>query len=73
MPIVFLDINLLLELVDRYDPITHISKHINREVVLKLDVDSPRESFGLQPIEDVIDRIVFKMFEEYFNQARHHL
>ena len=42
MPIVFKDVNLFLELVSRYDEITHKVKDINGKVFLRIDADSIR-------------------------------
>ena len=52
VPIVFKDVDLLLELVSRYDEITHKVKDINGRVFLRINVDSIREAFNLHSFEE---------------------
>ena len=42
MPTIFKDVDLLLELVSRYDEITHEVKDVNGKVFFRIDVDSIR-------------------------------
>ena len=42
MPTIFKDVDLLLELVARYDEITHEVKNINGNVFLRIDANSIR-------------------------------
>lgn len=65
----FLDIDLLLELVQGYDLITHEIRDLDGNFLLKVDVESIREDFKLYSVDEVTDMIDFKMFDEAFDQA----
>lgn len=68
MPMIFLDVDLLLELVDKYDPMSHLIKNINGEVLLRVEVVSIRTTFVLHLATNITDEIDFNMFEEAFDQ-----
>lgn len=69
MPTIFLDFDLLLELVDIYDPPSHEIRDIHGGVLMKINADLIRESFGLFPAKEVTDVIDSQMFEEAFDRA----
>ena len=69
MPMVFKDIDLLLELVSRYDEITHKVNDINGEVFLRIDVDSIREAFNLHALEEATYSVNLEMFHKDFDNA----
>lgn len=69
VPAIFLDIDLLLDLVERYDPITHEIKDVDGNVLLKIDIDSIRKAFNLHLADEVTDSVDFKILDEAFNHA----
>lgn len=66
----FPDIDLLMELVDRYGPITYIIRALDGEVLVIIDAESSRKAFDLHPALDKTDEIDFKLFEEAFDKVR---
>ena len=66
---VFKDIDLLLELVLRYDEITHEVKEINGRVFLRINVDSIREAFNLHSLEEANYSVNLEMFGKEFDNA----
>ena len=70
MPTVFKDVDLLLELVSRYDEITHEVKDINGRLFLKISVDSIREAFNLHALEEATYSVNLEMFGKAFENAK---
>ena len=69
VPTVFKDVDLLLELVLRYDEITHEVKDINSRVFLTINVDSIREAFNLHPLEEANYSVNLEMFGKAFDNV----
>ena len=70
VPIVFKDVDLLLELVSRYDQITYEVKDINSRVFFRISADSIREAFNLDPLEEENYNVNLEMFGKAFDNAR---
>lgn len=63
-----MDIDLLLEIEKKYDPITHTIMDLDGEFLLRVDVESIRKEFDLHSLLEVNNKIDFKLFEDAFNQ-----
>ena len=69
MPIMFKDVDLLLELLSRYDKITHKVKDINMKLFLKIDGDSIRQAFNLHALEETTYSVNMEVFGKDFENA----
>ena len=69
VPTIFKDVDLLLELVSRYDEITHEVKDINGRVFLKINANSIREAFNLHALEESIYNVNLEMFGRAFESV----
>lgn len=68
VPIVYRDIDLLGELIERYDPITQQVMDIKGRVFLKIGAGEIRESFSLTPDQQVTHEIDFNSFDRAFGK-----
>ena len=69
VPTIFNDVDLLLDLVFRYDEITHEVKEINGRVFLKINAESIREAFNLHALEEANYSVNLEMFGRAFENA----
>ena len=69
MPSFLNHVELVSEMVARYDNITHKIRDIDGNVLLKIDVESIRQAFGLSSLEEVIDRVDLNMFQQAFDDV----
>ena len=69
MPKIFKDVDILLELVSRYDEITHEVKEIHGRVFLKINFDYIREAFNLHALEEESYSVNLEMFGKAFKNV----
>ena len=70
VPTVFKDVDLLLELVSRYDEITHKDKDVNGRDILRINGDSIKQAFNLHSLEEANYSVNLEIFGKTFDNAR---
>lgn len=67
-PIIFRDMDLLEELLEGYDPITHQVLDTDGRVLFKIGIEEVKEAFSLIPIEEISHEIDFNAFNGVFDK-----